>query len=66
MDPDEYFAASGRLIHEDDLAAIAASAGDKDGLLAAEFDDLNFPEDAASADFDAAFASSDGEDGAYA
>ncbi len=47
MDPEEYFESIGALIKEDELAAIAGSAGGADGdadgasLLAAEFSDFD-------------------------
>lgn len=58
MDPEEYFESVGALIREDELAAIASSAGGADGeadgasLLAAEFSDF----DDGLGDFDADYA----------
>lgn len=60
MDPEEYFESVGRLIHEDDLAAIAAADKDAEvALLASEFSDFD-DELVGSRDFDADYAAAEG------
>lgn len=68
MDPEEYFESVGALINEDELAAIAGSAGSADGdadgasLLAAEFSDFDDGLGDYDADYGAAAGGGDDDD----